>query len=96
MAGPAATGSDLIVVRRGSGPLFCETYALTDRLRCLERTMVVAVTFMRVMQMATNQIVNVVAVRHAFVPTGRTVSVLMIVGFAVVVGCASARIDATY
>ena len=58
--------------------------------------MVVAVTFMRVMQMATNQIVNVVAVRHAFVPTGRTVSVLMIVGFAVVIGCASARIDATY
>ena len=58
--------------------------------------MVIAVTIMRVMQMATDQIVNMVAVRHAFVPTGRTVSMLMIVGLAVVIGCASARIDATY
>jgi len=58
--------------------------------------MVIAVTIMRVMQMATDQIVDMVAVRHAFVPAGRTVSMLMIVGFAVVIGCASARIDATY
>jgi hypothetical protein len=57
---------------------------------------VIAVTIMRVMQMSANQIVNMVAVRHGFVPTGRTVSVLMIVGSAVVIGCASARIDAAY
>jgi hypothetical protein len=56
--------------------------------------MVIAVTTMRMMQMVTNLIVNMVAVGHTFVPTGRTVGVLMIVGFAVVIGCASARIDA--
>ena len=58
--------------------------------------MVVAVIIMRVVQMTTDQIVNMVAVRHALVPTSRTVGVLMIVGFTVVTGCASARIDATY
>jgi hypothetical protein len=56
--------------------------------------MVIAVTTMGMMQMTTNQIVNMVAVRHAFVPTGRTVGVFLIVGFAVVIGCASAWIDA--
>jgi hypothetical protein len=47
------------------------------------------------MEVSTNEIVNVVSVGHAFMSTGGTVSVLAIVTFAIMVGCASTRIEAT-
>ncbi len=48
------------------------------------------------MEVSTNEIVNVVRVRHAFMSTGGTVSVLAIVTFAIMVRCASTRIEAAY
>ena len=48
--------------------------------------MVIAMTIVGVMQMPADKIVHMVAVRHAFVPTGRTVRMLVVVGFAIVIG----------
>ena len=43
--------------------------------------------------MPTNKIVKVVSVRHAFMSTRGAMSVLMIVTFTVMVGCADIRIE---
>jgi hypothetical protein len=58
--------------------------------------MVIAVTIMSVMQMAADKIVNMVAVRYAFVPTGRTVRMVSIVGFAIMIRRARVRIGLTH
>lgn len=42
--------------------------------------------------MSLDKIVQVVAVRHAFVAAGRAVSMLMIVGLAIMIGSAGIRI----
>jgi hypothetical protein len=51
---------------------------------------------MGMMQMPTDQIVKVVPVGHAFVSTGRTVGVAVIVSFAVMIRCAGTRIELTH
>ena len=58
--------------------------------------MIVAVTLMGMMKVPTNEIVHVVPVRHALMSTGRTVSVPVIVSFAVMIRCASAWIQVTH
>jgi len=51
---------------------------------------------MGMMQMPTNKIVKVVTMRHAFMSAGRTMSMLLIMRLAVVIGCASIRIGVAY
>ena len=58
--------------------------------------MIVAVTLMRMMEVSTYEIVNVVPVRHAFMSASRTVSVSLIVTFAIMTRCACARIEVAY
>jgi hypothetical protein len=58
--------------------------------------MIVAVTAMRVMQVATDKIVNMVTVWYHFMPTCSTVSMATIVTAAVMIGCAGIGIDVTY
>ena len=50
-------------------------------------------TFMRVMQMTINKEVKMIAVRHAFVTTRRTVSMSLLVTLARMIGSAGIRID---
>ena len=56
--------------------------------------MVVAVTVVRMMQMATNKVINVVAVRNALVSAGRAMSVFAAVRLAIVIGRAGIWIGA--
>jgi hypothetical protein len=58
--------------------------------------MIVAMAVMRVMKVATNKIVNVVPVRHAFMSTGRTVRVPMIVTLAVMIRRAGIWIEVAH
>ena len=58
--------------------------------------MIVAVTIVGMMQVPTDKIVKMVPMRHAFVSTGGTVSVAVIVTFAVVIRCTSTRIDVAH
>ena len=51
---------------------------------------------MRMMEVSTNEIVNVVPVRHWFMSAAGTVSVLVIVTFTLMVRCASTRIEVAY
>jgi len=53
---------------------------------------IIAVAAMRMMQVATNKIIQVVAVRHSFMSTCRTVRMLLIMRLAVMIGRASIRI----
>jgi hypothetical protein len=57
---------------------------------------IVAVTVVGMMQVPTDKVVKVVPVRHAFMSTGRTVSVPVIMTFAVMVRCASTRIEVAH
>jgi hypothetical protein len=57
---------------------------------------IIAVTPMRVMEVSTNEIVNVVPVRHAFMSASRTVSVPLIVTFASMIWRASTRIEVAH
>jgi hypothetical protein len=58
--------------------------------------MIVAVTLMGMMEVFTNEIVNVVPVRHAFMSTSGTVSVPAIMAFAIMIRCARTRVDVAY
>ena len=58
--------------------------------------MIIAVTTVGMMQMTTHKIVQVVAMRHSFMSAGRTMSVLLIMRLAVVIGRASIRIGVAY
>ena len=57
--------------------------------------MVIAVTFMRVMQMALDKEVKMIAVRHAFMATRRTVSMSLLVTVARMIRRTGIRIGAT-
>jgi len=61
----------------------------------LHRPVVVAVAFARMMQMAGNEIILVVAVRDGFVAAARTMLVAFVVAAAVVLRRASGGIGAT-
>ena len=58
--------------------------------------MIVAVTLMGMMQVTTNEIVKVVSVRHKFMSTVRAVSVIVIVTLAVMIRCASTRVQVAH
>ena len=58
--------------------------------------MIVAVTVVGMMEVPTDKIVKMVPVRHAFVSTGRTVSVPAIVTFAVMIRCTSTWIEVAH
>ena len=58
--------------------------------------MIVAVTVVGMMQVPTDKIVKMVPVRHAFVSAGSTVSVSVIVTFAVVIRCTGTRIEVAH
>jgi hypothetical protein len=51
---------------------------------------------MRMMKVSTHEIINVVPVRHAFMSTGGSVSMLAIVTFTIVFRRAGTRIEAVY
>lgn len=56
--------------------------------------MIVAVIAVRVMQMAADQIIDVVAVGHRFVAAAGTVAMAFLVLAAIVIGRAAGRVDA--
>ena len=58
--------------------------------------MIVAVTLVKMMQVSANKIIEVVPVRHAFMSTGRTVSVPVLVTFTDMIACASTWIKGTH
>ena len=76
--------------RSGRGP------PLQFPSRRLKRTVIVAVTSMRVMQMPANQVVNMVSVRHTFLSAVGIVSVPVFVIFAVMVRRTNIRIEVAY
>ena len=63
------------------------------RLRHLDRAVVVTVTAVRVMQVAVDQEIGVVVVRHSHVAAGRTVLVGLVVAAATVLRGALGRVD---
>src|SRR5215831_183527 len=54
--------------------------------------MIVAVTRMRMMEVSINEVVHVIPVGHAFMSTGRTVTVALLVTVASMIRSASTRI----
>jgi hypothetical protein len=62
------------------------------RSRGLERAVVVAVVAVRVMQVAVDQVVDVITVRHRLVPAAGAVLVARLVPFAAMLGRAAAGI----
>ena len=54
--------------------------------------MIVAVSAVRMVQMAIHQVIDMIAMRHGFVAAVGTVSVLLLMGRAIVVRCAFLRI----
>jgi len=58
--------------------------------------MIIAVATMRMVQVRTYQIINVVSMRCAFMPAVRAVNMFAIVPFTLMAGCAAVRVRATY
>ena len=58
--------------------------------------MIIAVTVMGMMEVAINEIINVIPVRHAFMSTIGAVSVPLIMTFAIMIRRARTRIDVAY
>ena len=58
--------------------------------------MIVAVTGVGMMQVSPYKIIKVIPVRHLFMSTGRTVTVPVIVPFAVMIWCAITWIEFAY
>ena len=56
----------------------------------------VAVTLVKMMEVSAYEIIEVVPMRHAFMSTGRTVSVSLIVTFTGMIGCAGTWIEVTH
>lgn len=73
-----------VLPKRGSIRSPVRTFQIKYGLLDVDRTMVVAMIAARTVQMSTNQIVGVIAVRYAFVSASSTVLVSLVMRRAVV------------
>jgi hypothetical protein len=62
----------------------------------LQRTVIVAMSIMRMVQVPTDEIVEMVAVRCAFVPAIGSVNMILFVSLASVIGRTGTGVEATY